>query len=94
MQEVIEKDVPVLVFVGEDEQRPLAERAARFLPKVCSNYSVIDTSEFAMDGIDDRYRGPISHLIMRAVMNRVDAWLEYELRHPRTIRRYYRQFEY
>lgn len=94
MQEVIEKDVPVLVFVGEDEQRPLAERAARFLPKVCRNYAVIDTSEFAMDGIDERYRGTISHLIMRAVMNRVDAWLEYELRHPRTIRRYYRQFEY
>ena len=94
MQEVITRDVPVILFVGEDEQRPLAERAARFLPKVCANYTIIDSSEFLMNGIDEQFRGILSPLVIRSVMNRIDAWLEIELRHPRSIRRYYRQFDY
>lgn len=94
MQEVITKDVPVTVWIGEDEQRPLAERAARFLPKVCANYTVIDSSEFDMKGIDPKYRGMICYLIIRAVNNRIDVYLEHELRHPMSIRRYYRQFDY
>ncbi len=67
---------------------------AGFLPKICSNYTIIDTKEFALAGIREEYRGTISHLVMHAVNNRVDAYLEYELRHPMTIRRYYRQFDY
>ena len=46
MQEIIVADTPVTLFLGEDEQRPLGERVARFL------------------------------------------------RHPMSIRRYYRQFDY
>jgi fructoselysine-6-phosphate deglycase len=94
MQEVITRDVPVILFVGKDEQRPLAERAARFLPKVCANYTVIDSSELPLNGIDEQFRGILSPLVIRSVMNRIDAWLEIELRHPRSIRRYYRQFDY
>jgi len=94
MQEVIVKNTPVTLFIGEDEQRPLAERVARFLPKVCENYTIIDTSEFPMEGISDEFRGSIAHLVLRAVNGRVDAYLEKFLRHPLSIRRYYRQFEY
>lgn len=94
MQEVIDRDTPVTLFMGEDEQRPLSERVAAFLPKVCGNYVIIDTKEFKSPGIDERYRGTISHLIMHAVNNRVDTYMEYWLRHPMTIRRYYRQFDY
>ena len=94
MQEVIDKDTPVTLFMGEDEQRPLAERVAAFLPKVCANYVIIDTADFSLEGISDNYRGTVSHLVMRAVNNRVDAYMEYFLRHPLSIRRYYRQMEY
>lgn len=94
MLEIITGNVPVTLFVGEDEQRPLAERVARFLPRVSENYVIIDTRDYAMTGIDEKYRGTVSHLIMRSVMNRVDAWLEYELDHSRSIRRYYRRFDY
>ena len=45
MQEIIVDDTPVTLFMGEDEQRPLAERVARFLPKVNANYTIIDTKE-------------------------------------------------
>lgn len=94
MQEIIVADTPVTLFIGEDEQRPLAERVAAFLPKVNSNYTIIDTKEFPLEGISDRYRGSISHLVMRAVNARVDAYMELFLRHPLSIRRYYRQFDY
>lgn len=94
MQEIIVADTPVTLFIGEDEQRPLAERVARFLPKVNSNYTIIDTKEFALKGISEEFRGSISHLVMRGVNARVDAYMELFLRHPLTIRRYYRQFEY
>lgn len=92
--EIITADTPVTLFMGEDEQRPLAERVARFLPKVCANYTIIDTRELPMPGISPEFRGSISHLMMHAVNNRVDAYLELFLRHPLSIRRYYRQFEY
>ena len=76
--------------MGEDEQRPLAERVARFLPKVCGNYTIIDTKEFALKGISPEFRGTISHLVMHGVNNRVDSYMELFLRHPLSIRRYYR----
>lgn len=94
MQEIIVWDTPVTLFIGEDAQRPLAERVAAFLPQVCANYTIIDTAEFALEGIDPAHRGSISHLVMHAVNNRVDAYMELFLRHPLSIRRYYRQFEY
>ena len=94
MLEVITRDTPVILYMGEDEQRPLAERVARFLPKVCGNYTIIDTREYPLTGIREEYRGSISHLVMRAVNDRIDAWLEYDLDHPLSTRRYYRQFEY
>ena len=94
MQEIIVDDTPVTLFMGEDEQRPLAERVARFLPRVNGNYTIIDTKEFELKGISPEYRGTISHLVMHGVNNRVDAYMELFLRHPLSIRRYYRQFEY
>lgn len=92
--EIIDRDTPVTLFVGEDEQRPLAERIARFLPKVCGNYTIIDTRDYPLTGISQEFRGSISHLVMHGVNNRVDAYLERALRHPMQIRRYYRQFDY
>ena len=94
MMEIIVADTPVTLFIGEDEQRPLAERVARFLPKVCENYVIIDTKDFELKGISEQFRGSISHLVIRAVNARVDTYMELLLDHPLSTRRYYRQFEY
>lgn len=94
MQEIIVADTPVTLFMGEDEQRPLAERVARFLPQVNANYTIIDTKELELAGIRPEFRGTVSHLVMHGVNNRVDAYMELFLRHPLSIRRYYRQFDY
>ena len=51
MLEVVEAETPVTLFMGEDSQRPLAERVAGFLPKVCKNYVVIDSKDYELEGI-------------------------------------------
>ena len=94
MLEIIDKDTPVTVFVGEDSQRRLSERVAAFLPKVCANYTIIDTKDYPIKGISEKYRGSISHLISHAVTQRIDAHIEKINCHPMEIRRYYRQFDY
>ncbi|NLY90457.1 MAG: SIS domain-containing protein [Firmicutes bacterium] len=92
--EIIDRDTPVTVFLGEDAERPLAERVARFLPRVCANYTLIDTKDYPLTGISPEFRGHISHLVMRMITQRIDVHLELVNRHPMEIRRYYRQLDY
>lgn len=92
--EVIDRDTPVTLFLGEDAQRPLAERVARFLPSVCANYTFIDSKEYPLSGISPEFRGNLSHLVVHAVTQRIDAHIERINCHPMQIRRYYRQWEY
>lgn len=92
--EVIDKNTAVTLFIGEDSQRPLSERVARFLPKVCANYTIIDSKDYDLPGISEEYRGNLSHLVTHAVTQRIDAHIEKINCHPVNIRRYYRQFDY
>lgn len=94
MFEIVTKYTPVTVFVGEDSQRSLSERVANFIPRICENYTIIDTKDYELKGISEKYRGHISHHVMHAVNNRIDAYMEKETRHPMEIRRYYRKLEY
>lgn len=93
--EIVEEKTAVTLFLGEDEQRPLAERVKNLLPKICGNYSLIDTKDYPVPGISEKYRGRIlSFLLMHAVTQRIDAHVEQLNCHPLDIRRYYRQFDY
>ena len=92
--EVIDRDTNVTVFVGEDEERPLAERVARFLPRICARYTIIDTKDYPLKGISPEFRGLISYLVCHAVTERIDAHIEKLNCHPMDIRRYYRRLDY
>lgn len=92
--EIVDRDTAVTVFVGEDSQRVLAERVAKFLPRICGNYTIIDTAQYELKGISPEFRGSISHLVLRAVTQRIDAHIEAINCHPMEIRRYYRQLNY
>ena len=80
--------------MGEDEQRPLAERVAKFLPRVNANYTIIDTKDYELKGISEKYRGEVSPFVFHQINNRIDAYIEHINRHPMDIRRYYRQLPY
>ena len=94
MLEVVDRDTPATVFVGEDAQRPLSLRVAAFLPRICANYTIIDTKDYPLAGISEQYRGSVSHLVMHAVTQRIDAHIERLNCHPMEIRRYYRRLDY
>ena len=69
-------------------------RVADFLPKICGRYSIIDTKDYELKGISEKFRGEISHLVMHAVTQRIDAHMERLNCHPMEIRRYYRRLDY
>lgn len=94
MLEIVDRDTPVTVFVGEDSQRALSERVVRFLPRVCANFTVIDSKDYPLPGIDEAFRGTLSHLVTHAVTQRIDAHMEAINCHPMEIRRYYRRLDY
>jgi fructoselysine-6-phosphate deglycase len=94
MFEIIDRDTPVTVYVGEDSQRPLSERVAKFLPEICGNYTIIDTKDYELPGISEKYRGTLSPFVFHAINNRIDANIEHINRHPMDIRRYYRALKY
>ena len=94
MLEIIDKDTPVTVFIGEDKQRPLGERVAKFLPRICKNFTIIDTKDYALAGISEKYRGRVCHLVMHAVTNRIDAHMVDQTGHDMSLRRYYRKMDY
>ena len=94
MLEVVDRDTNVTVFLAEDSSRPLSERVKAFLPRICANYTFIDSKDYPMPGISEEYRGYFSHLVTHAVTNRIDVHIEQINCHPLDIRRYYRQLDY
>lgn len=94
MFEIVDRDTAVTVFVGEDSQRELSERVAKFLPRICANYNIIDTKDYELKGISEKFRGHLSHLLLRVITSRIDVYIEKLNCHPMDIRRYYRQLDY
>ena len=56
--------------------------------------TIIDSKDYELKGISEKYRKHLSHHVMHAVNNRIDVHMEIETRHPMEIRRYYRRLEY
>ena len=92
--EVIDRDSNLLIFMGEDDARKQTDRVYAFAQRICANIAVFDTKDYAMEGIEEKFRGLLSPIIMGAVFNRITAHLEEERKHPLEIRRYYRRLKY
>lgn len=93
--ELVDKDVPVFLLKGEDEARVLDTRVENFAKKVTDKLIVIDTAEYALDGIDDEFRVLVSPMITSALLTeRLAVHYETFTKHNLKYRRYYRQFEY
>ncbi len=93
--ELVDHDVPVFLFKGEDEYRVLDERVQRFCEKTTEKLTVIDTKEYKLEGIDDEFRVICSPMILTAlVTERLAAHYELNTGHSLKFRRYYRQFDY
>ncbi|MDP9588328.1 UNVERIFIED_ORG: fructoselysine-6-phosphate deglycase [Shinella zoogloeoides] len=92
--ELVEKDVSVILFKGEDELRPLAERVASFVSQYTERLTVLDTAAFALPGLSAEVRALASPVVLATVLERISAHLEVMRNHPLTTRRYYKRVAY
>ncbi len=92
--ELIDKDVSLILFKGEDALRPLAERVEKFAPAYTNKMTVLDTAEFTLPGISSEVRALISPILLATVLERISAHLEVKRNHPLTTRRYYKRVAY
>ena len=98
--ELVEKDVPVFLFKGEDECRKLDERVEAFLTNFADRTKdedivVIDTAEYAIPGLDDDFRVIVSPWILTIlVTDRLARYYETVTKHNLNYRRYYHPFDY
>lgn len=92
--ELVDKDVSVILFKGEDALRPLAERVENFAPSYTDKLTVLDTADLDLPGISPEVRGLISPALLATVLERISAHLEVMRNHPLTTRRYYKRVAY
>jgi fructoselysine-6-phosphate deglycase len=92
--ELLDKDVSIILFKGEDALRPLVERVEAFASNYTEKLHVFDVAEFDTPGISASVRALISAVILATLMERVSAHLEVKRNHPLTTRRYYKRVQY
>lgn len=92
--ELVEKDVAVVVLKGEDAGRALAERVEAFVPGVGGDLYVIDSRDFALEGISEATRAMVSPIVLATVLERLSIHVEALTGHPLTTRRYYKRMDY
>lgn len=86
--EIVREDTNLLLFKGEDASRPLGERAERFARTYSKKVTVVDTEDYALPGVDDKFRAFFTPLILSAVMDRVSKNLEAARDHSLKLRKY------
>ncbi|MBZ9861698.1 SIS domain-containing protein [Mesorhizobium sp. CA12] len=92
--ELVDKDVSVVLFKGEDSARPLADRVEKFAPAYTDKLTVLDTADFELPGISPDVRALVSPVVLATALERVSAHLEVIRNHPLTTRRYYKRVAY
>jgi fructoselysine 6-phosphate deglycase len=92
--EIVDARWPLILLVGEDPTRPLAERVVRFAERVTERTMIYDSREARMPGIPEEVRGILSPLILQCSMSRLAARFAVWRQHPLSTRRYMSKVEY
>ncbi|MDR3069880.1 MAG: SIS domain-containing protein [Propionibacteriaceae bacterium] len=86
--EVVVDDTPVILLLGEDASRPVAERAQRFLDERTKKAHYIDVKDLALPGIAADKREVVSPLIISQIISRLAKHYEAVRGHSLEQRRY------
>lgn len=93
--ELVDKDTCVFLVKGEGKCRNIDDRVEKFVKNYTDKFTVIDTKDYELDGIDDKFRWILSPTIASTLLvDRLAFHFEDNTGHSLDIRRYYRQFEY
>ncbi|GAB3972379.1 fructosamine deglycase FrlB [Actinoallomurus acanthiterrae] len=93
--EVVDGDVPVIVLLGEDDTRPMGQRAIAFLERYNNRNHVIDAASLSLPGVPADLRAVVGSFVMAsAVTARLAQHFEAFSGRPLTDRRYMWKVEY
>ena len=92
--EVIERDIPIVVLIGEDDSRAEGERAKRFCSKYTNKCFVYDSRDHAMNGIHSEARLIVAPFILDAALTSLVDELSNVRKHPLETRRYMGKVDY
>lgn len=92
--EIIDPTTPVILFIGEDPSRPIAERVKRFLENQTKKIIVYDSVEYRMEGIPEQARPMLAPYILGAASYGFADALSKRRGQPLTTRRYMGKVDY
>ncbi|ULT56895.1 SIS domain-containing protein [Neobacillus drentensis] len=92
--ELVEEDTSMILLKGEDETRPLMNRVERFAEQYTKKLTVLDTKDYALEGISPEFRKYLSPIVTSTLLQRLSVHLEDKRNHSLEIRRYYRTVAY
>jgi fructoselysine 6-phosphate deglycase len=92
--EVVDDDTAVLLWLGDDASRPMAERAQRFLQRYGKKARYVDVAELALPGIPQPARADVTGIVVGALANRLAQHYESVRGHDLKQRHYMFKVEY
>lgn len=92
--EMTDENMSFVLLKGEDNTRPLVDRVENFVRQHSEHVTVLDSKDFALDGIDPNMRKFVAPTVLSAGLERISTHLEEVTGHSLEIRRYYRKANY
>jgi fructoselysine 6-phosphate deglycase len=92
--EMVDDDTAVLLWLGEDASRPMAERGRTFLETYCKKAQYVDVRDLELPGIPAGLRADVSPIVVAALANRLAQHYEAVRGHDLEQRRYMFKVEY
>ena len=93
--ELADDRTPVILIKGEGPDRALDERAERFLKQTPVKLFVVDTKDYELENVENKFRWIYAPFIACTLLiDRLSLHMSLKLGHDMQLRRYYRQFEY
>jgi fructoselysine 6-phosphate deglycase len=92
--EVVTEQTPVILYLGEDTSRPVAERARAFIQKYTRQAWLVDLQDLTLPGIPTDYRAEVGPLVLAALTSRIAQHFEATTGHSLTERRYMFKVQY
>lgn len=92
--EMVDDDTAVLLWLGDDATRPMAQRGKSFLDRYCKKAKYVDVAELTLPGIPAELRGDVTGIVIGALANRLAQHYESVRGHDLEQRHYMFKVDY
>jgi len=92
--EMVNDDTAVLLWLGDDATRPMAERGKAFLDTYCKKAKYVDVADLTLPGIPAELRGDVTGIVIGALANRLAQHYESVRGHDLAQRHYMFKVDY